>query len=522
MEKKKTSTCTNTIKLVLSYDIHIHFFSIECFPVISYLLALSVIKTTFIQMTYLYLVFISLLVQGKHFLKVDYSALKDDILDLISKELQLNPTSKLGNVSISQFNPGHPLDIYWLFKHWTGSDMKNTVFDDVREYLPTREDLKNVAVSIVRLQEIYKLSEESIAKGVIHGERSVFKLESEDFQFIGKAALDNMNFESFHVWYSLAVKMASNKETEEKIRKEYGNLKLKETFFTDLLNTSGPDILKLLDIELSSIPMSTMAALKSNDETSAAAQMFSAYRELCRQPGPEFDKSWKNPSAKCIYEARMSPLQPFKMEIFHDAPLVMVIHDLTTPNMAKSLSRLSKPYMEAPRSISSTTGKVQKTSGRVGKVTFLNSKLETQEKIVQKMRAISGQVTGLDSSMAEMLQVVSYGMGGHYEPHVDYFGTLNYSKLDEIYSEFGDRMATLLFYLNDVQSGGSTVFPYLGISIPPVAGSALFWHNLDHAGVGYRQTMHAGCPVLLGHKEVANLWFWVMGQHHTRPCQRMA
>jgi len=68
-----------------------------------------------------------------------------------------------------------------------------------------------------------------------------------------------------------------------------------------------------------------------------------------------------------------------------------------------------------------------------------------------------------------------------------------------------------------VQAGGGTVFPYLGISIRPSAGSALLWNNLSPSGRGFKETLHAGCPVLLGHKEIANHWFWTLGQQWTRP-----
>ena len=480
-------------------------------------------------MTLLYCFLISLIVPPMVFLKVDYNALHDDVLELVALELKLNPDSKIQTVPLGLFNAGHPLDLYWLFKHWTGPDMDGETYQAIREYLPSKEDLKNVALSLVRLQEVYDLTEVHIARGDIYGQQSTLQLETEDFQFIGKAALDNMNFKYFHIWYKLAIKMAKEKAVKELILKEYNSLKLKENLFTELLKKSGPDILKQLGLELSSIPMATMAALKDSSNTSAAARMFVAYRELCRHHGSEWDDSWINPRARCIYDTRGWPLQPFKLEIYHERPLVMVIHDLIPDSMSKTLSQLSHPHMETPRSISSTTGKVQKSTGRVGKMTFIPSEPQEEftEKFVdsssrtalalmsKKIRNLSGQVTGLDGDMAERLQVVSYGIGGHYEPHVDYFHSQSFS----LEPDFADRMATLLFYLNNVKAGGATVFPYLGISVSAVAGSALFWHNLDPAGTGYKQTMHAGCPVLLGYKEVANLWFLVLGQHHTRPCQ---
>ena len=48
--------------------------------------------------------------------------------------------------------------------------------------------------------------------------------------------------------------------------------------------------------------------------------------------------------------------------------------------------------------------------------------------------------------------MVSYGSGGHYEPHVDFYEKY----LDEL--DRGDRVATLLIYLNDVQAPGGLEF----------------------------------------------------------------
>ena len=54
--------------------------------------------------------------------------------------------------------------------------------------------------------------------------------------------------------------------------------------------------------------------------------------------------------------------------------------------------------------------------------------------------------------------------------------------------------------MNDVEAGGSTVFPTLGVKAEARRGSALFWFNLKRNGQGDYRTVHASCPVLLGQK----------------------
>lgn len=77
--------------------------------------------------------------------------------------------------------------------------------------------------------------------------------------------------------------------------------------------------------------------------------------------------------------------------------------------------------------------------------------------------------------------------------------------------------------MTDVLKGGATVFPLMKISVPPRKGTAVFWHNLSTSGDRgelnifklYSHlfkfnletlTLHAGCPVLIGSKWVANKW----------------
>jgi len=54
--------------------------------------------------------------------------------------------------------------------------------------------------------------------------------------------------------------------------------------------------------------------------------------------------------------------------------------------------------------------------------------------------------------------------------------------------------------ITDVEQGGATVFPHLGISLRPIKAAAAFWYNLHLNGEGDEMTRHAACPVLKGTK----------------------
>ena len=101
-------------------------------------------------------------------------------------------------------------------------------------------------------------------------------------------------------------------------------------------------------------------------------------------------------------------------------------------------------------------------------------------------------------------KIANYGIGGVYNAHPDPMSfhskpDLTEDKLADAIGR-GDRMATFMGYLSDVQLGGATVFPNLGISIPPEKGSAAFWWNLFSNGLLDSFTVHGGCPVLVGSK----------------------
>nr|KAG5692063.1 hypothetical protein BaRGS_021495 [Batillaria attramentaria] len=85
------------------------------------------------------------------------------------------------------------------------------------------------------------------------------------------------------------------------------------------------------------------------------------------------------------------------------------------------------------------------------------------------------------------IMVVNYGLGGHYVAHWD---PVQVSHAHELQNSG----------LSDVDKGGQTVFINAGMSVAPIKGAALFWYNYNPAMKLEHQTLHAGCPVLKGHK----------------------
>jgi prolyl 4-hydroxylase len=62
-------------------------------------------------------------------------------------------------------------------------------------------------------------------------------------------------------------------------------------------------------------------------------------------------------------------------------------------------------------------------------------------------------------------------------------------------------------YLNDVEAGGSTVFPEVGVDVLPRRGNAVYFAYCSETGALDARTLHGGSPVGAGEKWIATKWF---------------
>lgn len=107
---------------------------------------------------------------------------------------------------------------------------------------------------------------------------------------------------------------------------------------------------------------------------------------------------------------------------------------------------------------------------------------------------------------AEHLQVVKYGPSGFYNPHHDSTADDN-TESAEFLKTGGHRIMTMLIYLNDDFTGGSTRFVTLEKDIkPPKYGSILFYPLDKNNRQCHPKALHAGLPIESGEKYIANVW----------------
>lgn len=128
--------------------------------------------------------------------------------------------------------------------------------------------------------------------------------------------------------------------------------------------------------------------------------------------------------------------------------------------------------------------------------------------ILRRLEKRIEQVCGWPVIHGEAMQVLHYTGVEEYQPHFDFFEPQNPAE-EKMYAEQGNRVGTMLLYMNDVEEGGSTYFPKLDLAVHPRKGAALWFAYLDNivqdAVPDYR-TEHAGLPMVSGTKWIATKW----------------
>jgi len=128
--------------------------------------------------------------------------------------------------------------------------------------------------------------------------------------------------------------------------------------------------------------------------------------------------------------------------------------------------------------------------------------------VVQAVEQRLAVLSGLPEANGEGLQILHYRVGGEYRPHFDYFDPATPGCALQL-KHGGQRLLTIIVYLNDVAGGGSTIFPELGLEFLPERGAALLFASMTREGALQPASLHGGSPVTGGVKWIATRWIRV-------------
>ena len=138
---------------------------------------------------------------------------------------------------------------------------------------------------------------------------------------------------------------------------------------------------------------------------------------------------------------------------------------------------------------------------RTSETASLRDDASRASKAVDRVAARAAALFGLPRSCCETLQLVRYASpAAFYKPHLDCLEEAGQVLLG------GQRVGTVLVYLNDVEDGGATRFPALGLEVAPRELQAVAWANVRADGVPDVRARHEALPTTGELKVAVNCW----------------
>ncbi|XP_045468904.1 prolyl 4-hydroxylase subunit alpha-2-like [Harmonia axyridis] len=412
--------------------------------------------------------------------------------------------------------------------------MANITFIKENMKFPTYEDLNGAAVALTRLQDTYNLETSSLARGELNGVKYSAELSAADCFELGRQSYNNGDYYHTLLWMreaDLRLNRESNDTVDRSDILEYlafstykqGNIPLALDLTNKLLEIipGHPRALGnrvYYEDELQKFNQLKRKGEEGEQQDQSDEDYHDVHREtyeaLCRgEISPPIEITSQ---LKCVYVNHGNPflfLAPFKVEEAYFNPNIYIFHDVMSDDEIETVKRLATPRFRRATVQNSQTGELEIAQYRISKSAWLK---EHEHKHIADITQRVADMTMLSMDSAEELQVVNYGIGGHYEPHFDFARKDEKHAFKDLGS--GNRIATVLFYMSDVAQGGATVFPNILASVWPKKGTAAFWYNLHDSGDGDVNTRHAACPVLAGSKWVSNKWIHEKYQEFLRPC----
>lgn len=185
------------------------------------------------------------------------------------------------------------------------------------------------------------------------------------------------------------------------------------------------------------------------------------------------------------------------------APRVILFADLLGADECEELIEMSRGKLARSSVVNAETGDYDVHPHRTSAGTHFS---RGENALIQRIERRIAELVQCPVDRGEPLQILHYPPGGEYKPHFDYFDPALPGN-EAVLKHGGQRVATLVMYLNDVEAGGSTVFPQVGLDVLPRRGHGVYFAYTTEQGQLDPRTLHGGSPVSAGEKWIATKWF---------------
>ena len=181
-------------------------------------------------------------------------------------------------------------------------------------------------------------------------------------------------------------------------------------------------------------------------------------------------------------------------------PRVIVFSGLLSDDECDEIIALARARLARSETVQTDTGSSEVNEARTSQGMFFE---RGEHPVCARVEARIAALMNWPLENGEGLQVLRYGPGAEYKPHYDYFDP-EQAGTPTILKRGGQRVASLVCYLNTPALGGATIFPDVQLDVAPLKGNAVFFsYDRPHPTT---RTLHGGAPVVEGEKWVATKW----------------
>ena len=214
------------------------------------------------------------------------------------------------------------------------------------------------------------------------------------------------------------------------------------------------------------------------------------------------------PSPKRVPEPELSDSRPVlnagdrnvKVLMALQHPRVVVFGGLLSDEECDEIMALAGARLARSETVATAGDGSEVNAARTSEGMFFE---RGEHPVIQRLETRIAKLLDWPLLNGEGLQILRYRPGAEYQPHYDYFEP-DHVSTPTILKRGGQRVGTLVMYLNTPDAGGATIFPDIKLDVMPVKGNAVFFsYDRPHP---MTLSLHGGAPVIAGEKWVATKW----------------